>query len=101
MNNKEALAECELQIQQREDWHSLFPDSFGKHYTYQYEMDFFNTVKKALEAQIPIIVHILDEVDDKKIAKCPICRTWINSEEHPYCPRCGQAIKWESEGEHE
>ena len=76
------------------------------------QKDAYNKAISALEKQIPKGLKIQTEVyPENSTYICPNCgrlfgyvkygTEGIESAEINYCPGCGQAIKWESEGEHE
>ena len=49
-----------------------------------------------LKAQEPKAVLVTEEINHRKIGKCPNCGKWINSGDYPnYCGQCGQAVKWD------
>lgn len=49
-----------------------------------------------MKAQEPKLVHVIADINHRKIGECPTCGKLINSGDYPnYCGHCGQAVKWE------
>ena len=61
------------------------------------ELEIGMTLKEAVEKQIPKqpVMRYLDDLDiGNMFESCPICGSLEVYEENPYCPKCGQRLKW-------
>ena len=59
--------------------------------------DAYSYALKAMEKQNPVPVKIHNDKwvsDNRHLITCPMCEEWLDYEDWMFCPKCGQAVKW-------